>query len=271
VPNALLDILMVTYNRPDYTGQALPRLLDSCDDHMRVWVWHNGDHQPTLDVVRSFEGHPRMHRVHHSPENKRLREPTNWFWATSDADYLSRVDDDIVMPDGWGQKLREAHQADPSLGVLGCWSLLEEDIDEERALRKVRSAGSHRYMEHPWVGGAGHVLKRRAYEAVGPLEDGQSLPQYCLQVALRGFRNGFYFPFIAIDHLDDPRHPASQRLDATADEDLDPRAREREMRRLTRRQRQIARQLMRGPTEPAKYVGWSGRVRRAALRFGIVG
>ena len=34
----IIDILMVTYNRLEYTQRSLPRLLDSCDESMRVWV-----------------------------------------------------------------------------------------------------------------------------------------------------------------------------------------------------------------------------------------
>ena len=71
------DVLMITYKRPAFTRLSLARLLDSCDSAMRVWVWHNGDDAATIDVVRSFERHPRFHRLHVSPENVKLRAPTN--------------------------------------------------------------------------------------------------------------------------------------------------------------------------------------------------
>jgi hypothetical protein len=235
---------------------------------MRVWVWHNGDHGPTLEVVESVQDHPRFHKLHRSHENRRLREATNWMWDTSDADYFSRIDDDILVPDAWGGKLRAAHEASEEIGVLGCWSLLEEDTDEPAALKKVRVVGEHRFMEHPWVGGAGHVMKRECYERTGPLGQGQSLPQYCLQVALRGWLNGFYFPFVYIEHLDDPRHPQSRRL--VDDDGFDATRREKELMRLRARQRRIARQLQRGSSNPRRYVGWPARARRLAVRFGLI-
>ncbi len=88
-----VDILMITHNRPDYTRLALRRLLDSCDETMRVWLWHNGDHAPTLEAVRGFAEHPRVHRFHVSPANKKLREPTNWVLAEGDGEYFAKVDD----------------------------------------------------------------------------------------------------------------------------------------------------------------------------------
>ena len=68
-----VDVLMVTYNRPTYTRLSLEHLLDSCDASMRVWVWHNGNDQDTLDVVASMRGHARFHEFHHCPENRRIR------------------------------------------------------------------------------------------------------------------------------------------------------------------------------------------------------
>ena len=48
---------MVTHNRPGYARAALERLLSTCDDRMRVWVWHNGTHAKTLELVRTYVDH----------------------------------------------------------------------------------------------------------------------------------------------------------------------------------------------------------------------
>ncbi|MHC4100717.1 MAG: hypothetical protein ACYS1E_16385 [Planctomycetota bacterium] len=53
-----IDVLMVTYNRPIYAERSLRRLLDSGDEAMRVWVWHNGTDAEMLDVVSSMRDHP---------------------------------------------------------------------------------------------------------------------------------------------------------------------------------------------------------------------
>ena len=78
-----VDVLMVTYNRPAYTRVSLGHLLESCDESMRVWVWHNGNDRATLDVVESMRGHARFHEFHHSAENQRIRTPINWLFGTA--------------------------------------------------------------------------------------------------------------------------------------------------------------------------------------------
>ena len=49
-----IDILMITYNRPEYTRLSLERLLATCDESMRVWVWHNGTDEETLPEYLQF-------------------------------------------------------------------------------------------------------------------------------------------------------------------------------------------------------------------------
>ena len=34
-----IDVLMVTYDCPESTALCLPRLLDTCGENARVWLW----------------------------------------------------------------------------------------------------------------------------------------------------------------------------------------------------------------------------------------
>jgi glycosyltransferase involved in cell wall biosynthesis len=110
-----IDVLMITYNRPVYTRLALSELLDRSQPDTRVWVWHNGSDPETLAVVESFR--PRLHRFHHSVENVRLTKPINWLFENAQGAYLSKVDDDCIVPEAWDVKLvRRAQAAGESLG-----------------------------------------------------------------------------------------------------------------------------------------------------------
>lgn len=206
-----IDILMITYNRAIYTQHALSRLLDTCNENMRVWVWHNGNDEDTLAVVKSFESHPALFKFHHSPENKKLTEPTNWAWSESKGDFLTKVDDDCLMPYGWAETLVAAHEANPQFGVIGCWRFPDEDFVPEIANKKIqRFNGDHQIMRNCWIEGSGYLMKRECFNKQGPLQEGQSFPAYCLALARKGYINGWYYPFLYQDHFDDPRSPFSQ-------------------------------------------------------------
>lgn len=202
-----IDILMITFDRPEYVRLSLPHLLSTCPPDARVWLWHNGTDQPTRAAVEEFRDHPRVHRFHHSPENVGLREPTNWLWTESTGDYLSKVDDDCLPERHWLTTLRAAHADVAELGVIGSWRFPDEDVDQELVDAKLAElAGGHRLMRNHWVQGSGYLVKRAVVDRVGPITD-RGFTHWCLQAAQRGYVNGWYYPFIREDHLDDPRSP----------------------------------------------------------------
>jgi len=204
-----IDLLMVTYQAPESTRIALGRLLETCDERMRVWLWHNGDHAETLEVVRSFAEHPRVHRFHHSHENKRLWEPTNWLLDNAEGDFLGKVDDDNVLPLGWTAPLIAAHNAYDRFGAIGCWRFQPEDFVPELANKKIREfPGGHRLLQNLWVEGSCFLMKRACRDRHGSLQPGQTFTRYLRDLALEhGWIHGWYYPFIYYENLDDPRCP----------------------------------------------------------------
>lgn len=200
---------MITYNRADYTRLSLSRLLDTCDESARVWIWQNGSDPETMKAVSGLRDHPRVFRYHHSEENRKLRDPTNWLLSESDGIYISKVDDDCLVPENWLEVLRKAHEDEPKFGAIGCWRFMPEDYRPELAERKIKEyRGGHRVLTHPWVEGSGFLMKRACVDKVGLLKEKESgVTGYLGRVARAGWINGWYFPFLWQEHMDDPRAP----------------------------------------------------------------
>lgn len=268
---ASVDILMITYDRPQYVRLSLQRLLDTCDDEMRVWIWHNGQDQATLHTAKSFLNHPRVAEFHHSGENQKLTAPTNWLWENSRATFVSKVDDDCLVIPGWADVFRRAHRDHPGFGVIGSWRFLDEDFDYRLAKRKIRAfPGGHRLLENLWVQGSGYLMKRRCVEEQGLLRQGQSFTDYCVQLGLRGYTNGWYYPFVREEHMDDPRSPWTG---LNSDEDLQRRlplsAQQSGIRTLSQWEGQLhrsARYLQAVSADPRNYRGWRKWVRAGGRR-----
>lgn len=269
--SATVDVLMVTYRRPTYTRRALGRLLEA-DDAVRVWLWHNGDHAETLEVVRALASHPRVHRFHHSPENQRLRVPTNWLWEHSDADFVAKVDDDCLVAEGWTRPLVAAHEDWPGFGVLAGWRFQDEDFDPELAAPKIATfPGGHRVLQNLWVQGSSYVLPTRHVRRFGPLAPGQSFTQYCKQLAVAGLVNGWILPFVREDHMDDPRSPNTElRTDDDLRRHLPLSARENGVRTLADWEASIRRSAyiaQSAPLDPRRYRGWRKRLHNGSRRI----
>jgi len=273
----LIDILMITYNRPEYTRMALSRLLDTCDEQMRVWIWHNGMHAETLAIAKEFSTHPRVYKFHHSEQNTRLTTPTNWLWKEGDAPFVCKVDDDCLMPDNWGDTLRAAHAANPKFGAIGCWRFPEQDTVMEIASKKIQEfAGGHKIMRNCWVEGSGYLMKRECINQCGVLKEGQSWVQYNIEIAAAGWINGWYFPFLYQDHMDDPLSPNTLlKTDADLQKYM-PLSAEKNgtltLKEWDALNRRAARQMQECSFNPSHYRGWrkkwKGLKRRARALIG---
>lgn len=202
------DIVMITYRSAGYLHLSLPRLLDTVGEDDRVWLWHNGDDEATIEALRPFTSDARVYRYHHSRENVRLREPTNWLWQESSARFVSKVDDDCLVTAGWLDTFAAAHEANPEFGVIGSWRHPDEDFRPDLARRKIQIfQGGHQLMRNLWVQGSGYLLRRTLVERLRGLQPAESFTEFCIRASLSGAVNGFYYPFVAEDHMDDPRSP----------------------------------------------------------------
>lgn len=202
------DIVMITYRSAGYLHLSLPRLLETLGEDDRVWLWHNGDDEATIEALRPFTTDARVYRYHHSRENVKLREPTTWLWRESDARFLSKVDDDCLVAPGWLDTFVSAHEANPEFGVIGSWRHPAEDFRPALAQKKIQTyAGGHQLMRNLWVQGSGYLMARDVVERNGYLGAEESFTGYCIRAARAGAVNGFYYPFVPEDHMDDPRSP----------------------------------------------------------------
>jgi glycosyltransferase involved in cell wall biosynthesis len=201
-----IRILMITYNRPTYTNLSLKTLLENTPDHAQIVVWDNASDEETRSVIRKYESHPRIDRIIFNPTNEKLRGPTNWFFENyRHADFLGKVDDDCLVPARWCENLQHAHLDIPEAGILGCWHYLPEDFNEETARKKIFRYGRHRIMRNCWVGGSGYLMKQSVLDEIGLIGEKESFTGYCIRAAAKGFVNGWYYPFLFQEHMDDPR------------------------------------------------------------------
>lgn len=197
---------MITFNRPRYTKLSLARLCDTAPEHARIVVWDNGSSPETIAVLKKFEDHKRIEQIIYNKTNEGQIKPTHWFWENlKDEDFVSKVDDDCLMPENWCEILQQAHLDIPAAGILGCWRFLPEDFNAAIAARKIQHYGKHQIMRNCWVEGSGYLMKRAVIDKIGSMQARESFTTYCIRASARAYINGWYFPFLYQEHMDDPR------------------------------------------------------------------
>jgi GT2 family glycosyltransferase len=265
------DIIMITHRSAGYVHVSLPRLLDTLGPTDRVWLWHNGDDEATIEALRSYRDDSRVARYHHSRENVLLREPTNWLWANSDAHFVSKVDDDCAVSHGWLDTLAAAHDANPDFGVIGSWRHHDDEFRPELARTKIQVfRGGHSLLRNLWVQGSGYLVPRDLVEKHGRLRADETFTGFCIRLARAGAVNGYYYPFLAEDHMDDPRSPHTRiRNDRDLLERMPLSARRNGITTVDEWDAQLRRSalvLQTSSLDPRQYTGWRHLVTRTRRR-----
>jgi glycosyltransferase involved in cell wall biosynthesis len=267
-----IRVLMITYNRPAYTAMALARLCDTLPGDARVTVWDNGSSAEMISVLKKFESRPAVEKIIYNPTNDKLRGPTNWFWQnTTDAEFVSKVDDDGLMPDRWTETLEQAHRDVPEFGVLGTWRFPDEDFAANLAVKKIQTFGAHKILRNCWVEGSGYLMKRSVIARAGFIRDNESFTTYCTRAAAAGFINGWYYPFLYQEHMDDPRAPHTEmkteadfrRLLPLSAQTFKIKSREE----WTNKLRQLARNLQTCSYDPKDYLGSKAWLKQKVCRM----
>jgi glycosyltransferase involved in cell wall biosynthesis len=263
----MIDFAFITHNRLAYTKLSLASVLSDSTEEFALTIWDNGSTDGTVEYLQNEVNDPRIRDIVLSKENVGQTAAVNEIWGRSKADLLGKLDNDCLMTPGWTRTLAQAHADIAELGVVACWHFGVEDFDYERAKHKIQAFGRHRIFRHPWTCGTGLLIKREMYERMGPIKD-RMTTQYWLKMAAAGYINGFYYPLICQEHMDDPKSRYCQtnteeglREHASVTASLQVRQFKNVGASLRWRQ-EIIRNLLDDPYEARYYLGWRRRWRR---------
>jgi len=264
------SIVLVTYNRLEYTKKTINCLLND-QDEFDLYIWDNASIDGTKEYLMEEIKDSRIKEIYLSIENLGQTAAMNYFWAKCNTDLVGKLDNDILISPGWVKTISEAHKDIEMLGAVACWHFWEEDFNYEIAKKKIKKYGNHQILKHPFVGGTGFLLKRKTYLKMGPWEEGSpniGTTSYFLKMALSGYINGWYYPLITQEHMDDPtsKH-CIFKDDASLMKvyDITYTLRTNKIKsyndRLKRRDYILSR-ILRGASDAKYYVGWRNKLHR---------
>jgi glycosyltransferase involved in cell wall biosynthesis len=267
-----VHLVFICYNRLDYTRKALASVLKDPSEAFTLTIWDNASTDGTREFLQRQVSDPRIDDIVLSHKNRGQIFPVNEVWSSSRSELLGKLDNDCLVTPGWTRILARAHADIPDLGVLACWHFMKEDFDYERALPKIVDRGPHRILRHPWTCGTGLLVKRRVYQEIGPLT-GTSTSHYWMKMAERGYMNGFYYPLVLQEHMDDPRSEHSHLKDEKSYQQakavtfsLKNHGQETLADRWRWRQ-EVIDNLLTGPWDVRNYSGWRARLRNLMTRI----
>jgi len=269
-----IALVLPTHNRLEYTQKVIPRLLEDSKEDFDLYLWDNASTDETPHYLKEEVKDPRIVEVVLSKENVGQTGAMNYVWSKTKAELVGKIDNDCLVTPGWTRIFAQAHKDIPRLGAVACWHFFPDDFDYERAKHKIQTFGGHQIFRHPWVGGTGFLLKRKTFLEIGSWDEGPDVgtTHYFLKMALAGYINGWYYPLIYQEHMDDPVSEYSVLKDDAAIEkmyDITYTLRAQNIKTMEGRmrwRRAVLHNLLCGPWEAKYYVGWRSKLRRIKKR-----
>ena len=163
-----IPVLYTTFNRLEYTKRTLPRLIEATPE-ADIYVVDNGSTDGTRDYLcpgDEWLGNS-LDEICLNAKNIGIANVMNWFFdKTKDHEYVAKVDNDTMVPDGWLPKMIEAAKVG-NIDVLQAkhhfiiarykdWAEMESD----QRVENLNGCGN--IVHFPFVGGSGVVIRRAA-------------------------------------------------------------------------------------------------------------
>jgi 2-polyprenyl-3-methyl-5-hydroxy-6-metoxy-1,4-benzoquinol methylase/GT2 family glycosyltransferase len=223
-PKCLL--LMVAYNRLEYTRLALEAVLKLDYPNLNVIVWDNASTDGTVEYLRerlgaerhrgrSLQNAPQLTFIP-SPMNRGVVFPMNEVWSSDpEAELLAKIDNDTLVPPELLKRLAESHLRSNQFGVLSGFHFRQEGeaLAEEH---RIKTFDGVRVLPQPYSGGCAVMIRREVFERIGRIgcrSDGPNgrpfmdsgWTAYQQRLTQEGFVNGYPWPPIHVDHMEDTR------------------------------------------------------------------
>jgi len=269
-------IVLVTHNRLEYTKKSISRLLEDPNEEFDLYLWDNASKDETREYLKNVKD-PRIVETVLSKDNQGQTGAMNYVWSKTKAELIGKLDNDCLVTPGWTRIFAEAHNDIKNLGAVACWHYPLDEFNEYavRKAGKIQTFGDHRIFRHPWVCGSGFIMKKSSFQRQGPWKKGYDVATtyYFLNMALAGEINGWYYPLVLQEHMDDPKSKHSlikndQSIQKMHDVTFSLRTeRIYNLKRRWDRREFVLRNLFYDPWEAKYYVGWRKKLRRGADRL----
>jgi len=160
-----IPILMITWDRLEFTKKAIEAIRNNTRYPYILWIWDNGSTDGTVEYLKGLKDKDIV--VNFKDKNYGLVPPMNEFFKTfSSYEYVSKVDNDTIVPKDWLTKLKYVMDNLPLFVIqsdhyLGLPYKLKDNQEFYDHLERLEFEGDNLYL-FPHVSGTG-VLIRNEY------------------------------------------------------------------------------------------------------------
>ncbi len=210
-----VDVIICVHNALEWVRQCLESVvMNTPHDRAHVYVVNDGSKPPTTEYVRAFcEKHDGVSYME-NPESIGYTRSANRGLRESNADYVVLLNSDIVVPEGWVERIIECGESDPNIGIVGPlsnaasyqsvpdirspegeWAVnpLPANITVDDMAQLILRVSDRLFPRLPFINGSCFAVKRKLIERIG-LFDEETFPigygeenDYCIRAREAGY------------------------------------------------------------------------------------
>jgi len=168
-------------------------------------MWDNGSGEATRTILSECRDERIVHREF-SGENAGQGTPFRWFLQQAKADVVGKVDDDILLPKDWLERIAPVARGHEKAGALGCWIFPIEDWKKLERCPNYVELGGAKMLRWLTVQGHSFLVRRELCKRYVPSQfPSYGLPLDQRQMTLDGYYCGHPLPPVFAHNMDDPR------------------------------------------------------------------
>ncbi len=179
----MVTIIALSYNQPEYTKQFVESVLEFTKTPFELILIDNGSNNETVDYIKSIVRADERIKTIFNPTNLGFPKGINQGIKLATGNYILIANNDIVVTDGWLERMIEVAESNKQIGIVGPVSnsvsgvQLEKDANYSDIknmhdyAKKLRKKNSGKILEFPRVAFLCTLIKKEVIDKIGGLDE----------------------------------------------------------------------------------------------------
>lgn len=199
-----VSIIILTWNALEYTRRCVASIQKYTTHPYEIIFVDNASDDGTSDYLKKLVAQNENFRLIINHENRGFAAGNNQGMKIANGDYLLLLNNDVLVSEGWLNRLVSCAEMDNSIGLVGpltnCISGLQmvanvpydDPADFPQYAGRLAQAQDRRYAPRRRIAGFAMLIKRTLYNAIGGLDETYGSgnyedDDYCLRATAAGY------------------------------------------------------------------------------------
>jgi GT2 family glycosyltransferase len=196
------SIILITFNQIKYTMECIKSINETLSNDYEIIVVDNNSSDQTVKLIK--KEFPEVTLIENK-QNLGFPKAVNQGILEAQGDYVLLANNDIVLTEGWLERMVEIASAHPEVGIVGPISnsvsgrQLDKDAkyesinDMHKYAGKVRKKNKGQFFQFPRVAFLCTLIKKEVIDKIGGLDERYSPgnfedDDFCLRVQMAGYK-----------------------------------------------------------------------------------